>query len=59
MVIQDFVSFVQGFSENVLQSVFQDLWFEHDGGFLPTALFLSAMILGFGVYLIRRALYNR
>lgn len=59
MVIQDFVSFVQGFSENVLQTIYSDLWLELDNGYLPTALFLSSMILGFGVYLIRRALYNR
>lgn len=59
MVIQDFVSFVRDFSDNVLLQVFSDLWYEHEAGFLPTALFLSSMILGFCVFLIRRALYNR
>lgn len=59
MVIQDFVSFVQDFSSSIMNRVFSDFWGELDGGFLPTAIFLSSMILGFGVYLIRRVLFNR
>lgn len=59
MVISDFASFVSSFCSEVLSRVYSDIWFELDGGYLPAALFLISMILGFGVFLIRRALFNR